>query len=186
MDVHRLDAGDFCLDDLFGGDEVFFADKTLLARFRVIEAFFRRGRLSRRSKRSADNQIKQVGENLLDLAERIFNSNEWQHFIADSEISFWVSPDDLFQPQIKAQIEFKFVLAALDEMRQDADLWYDYDLLAWQVAQRCIDEYAKHLKRVRRAIKFDRRNWHGRNRNQTKNRNILPVSISTAKSKAVA
>lgn len=191
--VFRLD---YRLDELFYPEEL--ADKMEIARRRVVAAFieatepipFSRIKTScstfdglehpRSRLRGTDNYIIGVGGKQKDLA----------YYIVRTSKRPIVTPGDLpteirqlgqrMQQRIIFETDVRIVLALLNEMCQAplSEIRYDEACGIWQIVQSSIDRHKMSLSRARFALKFDRRNEHGKVRAQRIARGI-PAGLST-------
>ncbi len=175
----QLDRGEFDLTEIFVPDQMDAFMK--VAWRRVVSAFIRATEKRNGTTISTDNYIVVKEDAFFEsLAFKIIVSRRFHGFVCADDLIPWVDPEDPFCDNILNQIEYKFICLALLSMKSTGDIWYDYGLSAWQVAQSNVDQYnCRH--RSSRLFKFDRRNHHGRVRNRTP----VPASISFSKDSPV-
>ena len=91
-----------------------------------------------------------------------------------------------FLDDVISNLQYRFILEQLNLMAspRGTEIWYENSRFIWQLAQGQIDWLAEQEDQFRLAArsdkrKIDRRNWHGRPRNQARRRGTLPgASIS--------
>lgn len=77
--------------------------------------------------------------------------------------------------KVAQQVRLRLVRDVLEVLRRERDIWFDEQRGTWTVRQGKIDEYHKRrtrASRTQRRMKLDLRNYHGRNRAQSKSRGI--------------
>lgn len=74
---------------------------------------------------------------------------------------------------VARQIRLYFIHEVLLTLNEEGDIWFDTGTRHWTLRQSKIDEYASRRARAtKRRMKIDLRNYHGRNRGQSKRRGV--------------
>ncbi|MEP6710195.1 MAG: hypothetical protein ABJA64_00560 [Candidatus Saccharibacteria bacterium] len=191
--VYQLD---YRLDELFYPEEL--VDKMDIARRRVVTAFieatepipFSRIKTSisafsglehpRSRVRGTDNYIIGVGCRQKDLANYIVRTSK-KPIVTRGDLPAEARRcGSRTQQRIIFEAEVRIVLALLNEMCQAplSEIRYDEACGFWQIIQSSIDRHKMSLSAARFALKFDRRNEHGKVRAQRIARGI-PAGLST-------
>jgi hypothetical protein len=91
--------------------------------------------------------------------------------------------------KVAHQVRLYLVKTVLETLQQEGDIWFD-TCGTWTVRQSKIDKYEKRrtrASRTRKSMKVDLRNYHGRNRGQSKRRGIpAGTSIGYVRSRTAA
>lgn len=175
----RIIRGATPLSDIF--EEDVLSDKLMLARRRIIAIFHAATEWRNGKYRGTDNYIVGLDSKQRQLAWHIHRHTN-HGFVYEEDLPGNVL--ELRQAYIEdviSNLQYRFILAQLNQMCSPigADVWYDEARGLWQMSQNCHDEMMAQYKGVRNAVKFDRRNWHGRPREQARARGTLPgASIS--------
>lgn len=182
----KIKSGGFRLNELFFEEEI--EDFVAAARRRVIGEFFfateRNPRYKqgsdRRPTQRTDNYILGVSGKLSDLALYVRNKMH-QPFITVGQLPHKLAelpPADV--EKIIRQAQKDVLLLVLQVMRH-REVWYDEGTGVWQICQSSMDEWLDYRRAVRTMVKVDDRNYHGRNRGQSRRRGIAEgVSVSFA------
>lgn len=156
------------LDSVF--DETEMAELLDRARRRIVSVVYYAVEWRRGKYRRTDNYIIGVAGKQRNLAGHIHRELR-RHFIYEDDLpegTTELHPMDI--RSIVSNLEYRLILAQLNQMVKEADVWYDEATGIWQTSQRCHDVRIAETKKVKRAFKFDRREWHGRPRRQARRR----------------
>ena len=164
----RLIRGAEALDNIFDNDKM--AELLDRARRRIVTIFYRATEWRRGRYRRTDNYIVGVDERQKCLARYILKELLTDFVFTDELPAGAEELAPLHVDSIISNLHYRLVLAQIDQMVRDADIWYDGAFGIWQTSQRCHDEMLADKKRAKRASKFDKRQWHGRPRRQARRR----------------
>lgn len=167
----------YTLEELFDEDKIH--DLISLARLRIVGEFYYATELNPRyrsgngqkPRRGTDNYIIGITHKLGDLAGYVVRSMHCS-FVAQHDL-----PSDLaelaprYADVLINQAHHDLVVRALQLLRASGDVWYDEALGIWQISQSCVDDFLAQ-RQAARALKVDQRPYHGRPRNQTRQRGI--------------
>lgn len=169
----------YALSDIFSEEEM--NDLAKLARDRVLNAFYWATELYRGKRRGTDNYIGGVGPRHRHLTQYVIRAN-MKPFMAVAALP--VLPSHLFGLSDKQyevlveQIQEQFVQLAVNALCDEHLIWYD-DHGLWNVCQSALDAWRSQDRHIRRAVKFDRRNYHGKVREQSKRR-VIPAGAANS------
>lgn len=186
--VRRLS---FQLSDLFDEDQV--EDKVAAARRRVIGAFHFATEMHNGKLKGTDNYISGVEPKMGALAKYVLS---WMKdpFIKPWELPDWTDEFTSFElNRLIYELQYDVMMAALYEMcvrppktppgfnleASSDEIHYDSIRCYWQIRQSSIDEYKRNQQAARKLLKVDNRCYHGRERGQSKRRNI-PAGVSVS------
>lgn len=157
------------LENVF--DEIEMAEMLDRARRRIVSVVYHAEEWRRGKYRRTDNYIIGVAGGQKYLARHIFQElrREFVHVEDLPEGADELHPSDI--RSIIESLEYRLILAQINQMVKDADIWYDEATGVWQTSQRCHDIRTAEIREAKRAFKFDRREWHGRPRRQARRRN---------------
>lgn len=178
-DEFRIIRGAAHLDELFTDEELI--EKLWLARHRIITIFYNEMEWRNGKFRKTDNYVIGVGKKQSELARYICSQIK-RGFVSESDLPprmAELSPRDI--RDTISNLQYRIILTMLNQLCSPVgcDIWYDEETGIWQMSQSCHDKMKAEFRQARKAIKFDRRNWHGRPRNQARRRGTPPgASIS--------
>ena len=142
------------------------------ARRRIVSVVHHSTEWRRGKYRRTDNYIIGVAGGQKHLAHHVLRALR-RAFVHEQDLPEGVGelhPSDI--RSIVSDVEYRLILAQINQMVKDADVWYDEATGIWQTSQRCHDIRTSEVKKAKRAFKFDRREWHGRPRRQARNRDV--------------
>ena len=168
----RLVRGAEKLEHIF--DEDSLAELLTSARRRVTSIIHHSTEWRRGKFRRTDNYVLGVGGHQKDLARHICSRLNKDFVYLDHLPDGVEDLSQRYLDDIIDNLQYRLILADINQMVRDADLWYDEATGIWQTTQRCHDLMKEESSRVKRAYKFDRRNWHGRPREQARRRGTPP------------
>jgi hypothetical protein len=162
----------FSVHDLYEASEL--EDLVMTARDRVLNAFDRATEVYRGKRRGTDNYIGGIGSRQLDLTTYVVTG----HMKPFVEIrSLPVLPSQFFEmndkqlEELVMQIHTQIVQLAINTLHDERLIWYD-ECGLWTVCQSALDAWRQGNRTVHRRLKVDRRNYHGKPREQSKRRGI--------------
>lgn len=182
---NQLFFGEIKLDELFF-DEEQFMNILDAARRRIIGEFYfateknprYKPGSDRRPYQRTDNYIWGVSNKLSDLA-RYVRTNMHQPFVTVDQL-----PPELSELSPKLldvliqRVQHEILELVLGVMRHH-EIWYDEGVGIWQVCQSSVDYFKLYRKMAKTMVKVDSREFHGRVRSQSRNRNI-PAGVSVS------
>ena len=167
-------------------EEVFFPEDIQelrkFARARIVETFHRAYEHMRGKDRSTDNYIVNVGRRPSELAKHIASKLRYD-FIDVDELGGHVAQWPLKMKLLLVDsLQYHLILDEINALinAPQHGLYFLESHGLWQLVQSVIDELPRPHERT---PKIDRRNYHGRPRNQTQSRGI-PGGVSTSWSPA--
>lgn len=166
--------------DIFTDDEL--EDVVKLARDRVLNAFSRATTLYRGKRHGTDNYISGIGSRQKHLVAYVVRSN-MKPFVSIESLP--ELPPQLFglserqYAELIRQLHEYAMQLAVNSLHEQHLIWHD-DHGLWNVCQSAMDAWRESDRRVRRAIKYDRRNYHGKIRSQSKRRGIPAGAANSA------